>query len=396
METKMKKNIVLISLFFLVFNIFGEEYSLKKIGEFEQNKENGLFLRKYEEWAPYEDDLSAEYLIIDEKGNKYIYQVDFSRMMLLDRNNNIKKVRNLNKGKFSYRITNKHETFYFDGYYGYLEAFDFDGKLNFKISVSNILGSSQLSDYLFYYDEETDILFLQDKNDQLYSIINPSLDEEQNKKNFKTPEETLENIKNGTYGSSLNLTEYNELLVNGVRHNFKGERINNHDYRVVDGTRVFINYPDHVKKIPCSDTNNTEQIESIAIHPSGDIYVLRMNWTTNTHNLYRIENTWDPQWRKEWYENHETENVSQNILSTNLTVNKEMTCSDNLRLRSEEATSSRVITTMQKGTKVKILKLGKSETIDGISSNWVQVEVLVGGKEIKVGTVGWCYGGYLE
>ena len=396
METKMKKNIVLISLFFLVFNIFGEEYSLKKIGEFEQNKENGLFLRKYVEWAPYEDDLSAEYLIIDEKGNKYIYQVDFSRMMLLDRNNNIKKVRNLNKGKFSYRITNKHETFYFDGYYGYLEAFDFDGKLNFKISVSNILGSSQLSDYLFYYDEETDILFLQDKNDQLYSIINPSLDEEQNKKNFKTPEETLENIKNGTYGSSLNLTEYNELLVNGVRHNFKGERINNHDYRVVDGTRVFINYPDHVKKIPCSDTNNTEQIESIAIHPSGDIYVLRMNWTTNTHNLYRIENTWDPQWRKEWYENHETENVSQNILSTNLTVNKEMTCSDNLRLRSEEATSSRVITTMQKGTKVKILKLGKSETIDGISSNWVQVEVLVGGKEIKVGTVGWCYGGYLE
>ena len=89
------------------------------------------------------------------------------------------------------------------------------------------------------------------------------------------------------------------------------------------------------------------------------------------------------------------------VPQTNVTVNKEMTCSDNLRLRSQEATSSSVITTMKKGTKVKILKLGKAETIDGINSNWVQVEVLSGakdkdGKEIKSGTTGWCYGGYLE
>ena len=86
---------------------------------------------------------------------------------------------------------------------------------------------------------------------------------------------------------------------------------------------------------------------------------------------------------------------------TNVAVNKEMTCSDNLRLRSEEATSSKIITTMAKGTKVKILKLGKAETIDGINSTWVQVEILSGakdkdGKTIKAGTVGWCYGGYLE
>ena len=56
---------------------------------------------------------------------------------------------------------------------------------------------------------------------------------------------------------------------------------------------------------------------------------------------------------------------------------------------------------MQKGTRVKILKLGKAETIHGITSNWVQVEVLSGakdkdGKALKAGTIGWCYGGYLE
>lgn len=89
------------------------------------------------------------------------------------------------------------------------------------------------------------------------------------------------------------------------------------------------------------------------------------------------------------------------VPQTNVAVSKVMTCSDNLRLRSQEATSSSVISTMKKGTKVKILQLGKAETIDGINSNWVQVEVLSGakdkdGKEIKSGTIGWCYGGYLE
>ena len=78
-----------------------------------------------------------------------------------------------------------------------------------------------------------------------------------------------------------------------------------------------------------------------------------------------------------------------------------MTVSENLKLRSSEATSTQVLTVMSAGTKVKILELGKSEIIDGISSNWVKVEVLSNakdrdGKPIKKGTVGWCYGGYLK
>lgn len=85
----------------------------------------------------------------------------------------------------------------------------------------------------------------------------------------------------------------------------------------------------------------------------------------------------------------------------NVVVNKIMQPNDNLRLRKEEATSSETILTMIKGTKVKVLKLGKEEIIDGIKSCWVQVEVQSGGKdkngkEIKEGTIGWCYGGFLE
>ena len=56
---------------------------------------------------------------------------------------------------------------------------------------------------------------------------------------------------------------------------------------------------------------------------------------------------------------------------------------------------------LQAGTRVKILEVGKAETIDGISSNWVKVKVRAGakdrdGKTITKGTVGWCFGGYLK
>ena len=84
-----------------------------------------------------------------------------------------------------------------------------------------------------------------------------------------------------------------------------------------------------------------------------------------------------------------------------LSENKTMTVRENLKLCSGEAASTQVLAVMSAGTKVKILELGKAETIDGISSNWVKVEVQKGakdrdGKPIKRGTVGWCYSEYLE
>lgn len=50
-----------------------------------------------------------------------------------------------------------------------------------------------------------------------------------------------------------------------------------------------------------------------------------------------------------------------------------MSVKENLKVRSAEATSSNVLNIMAAGTKVKVLELGKSETIDGIKSNWVKV-----------------------
>ena len=93
--------------------------------------------------------------------------------------------------------------------------------------------------------------------------------------------------------------------------------------------------------------------------------------------------------------------TSKSKTPTNVSQNKTMLVIEKLKLRSGEASSTQVLTVMSAGTKVKILELGKAETIDGISSNWVKVEVQKGAKDrdgnpIKAGTVGWCYGGYLE
>lgn len=95
--------------------------------------------------------------------------------------------------------------------------------------------------------------------------------------------------------------------------------------------------------------------------------------------------------------------VSKDIQPENIDVfiNLIMRCTSNLRLRESETFDSSVILTMNAGTKVKIIKIGRQDESDGISSNWVQVEVLPGGKDkdfnrIPNGTRGWCFGGYLE
>ena len=87
--------------------------------------------------------------------------------------------------------------------------------------------------------------------------------------------------------------------------------------------------------------------------------------------------------------------------SSTITPNQTMSVTENLKLRSGEATTTKVLSVMAAGTKVKILEVGKSETIDGIKSNWVKVEVQKNardrdGKAIMACTVGWFYGCYLR
>ena len=73
---------------------------------------------------------------------------------------------------------------------------------------------------------------------------------------------------------------------------------------------------------------------------------------------------------------------------------------DNLRLRATGGTSGKAITTMQAGSLVLILSKGREETIDGITDNWVEVELQWDSKDLEgdrlYGKTGWCFGGYLR
>lgn len=81
-------------------------------------------------------------------------------------------------------------------------------------------------------------------------------------------------------------------------------------------------------------------------------------------------------------------------------VNGVYRAKENLRLREKEGTFGAVITAMPAGTRVKILSLGKEETIDGITNDWVEVRVEWNSKDLNgrsiYGTTGWCFGGYLR
>lgn len=82
--------------------------------------------------------------------------------------------------------------------------------------------------------------------------------------------------------------------------------------------------------------------------------------------------------------------VEEILISNNLKRNDSYRVTENLRLRESEDTSSNIITTMKENEIVTILKIGKEDTIDEITSNWVKVRAKYSNVE------GWCFGGYLE
>ena len=150
--------------------------------------------------------------------------------------------------------------------------------------------------------------------------------------------------------------------------------------------------------------------ESLILHIDGD-YISIYSETSNEHlityvkisdNLeeqlislfeYRVCNLSEVTWPRDADGN--------SYYKEKIPIDKIMTVKENLRLRSGEETSSQVVTVMQAGTRVRIEEVGKAETIDGISSNWVKVNVQYGakdsdGKVIYAGKIGWCFAGYLE
>ena len=297
----MKRKIIIFTILLVIENfIFGNEFNVKKITEFPMGTKNeGIYLRKYEEVAP-SGDITKNYLIFTNDGNVCIYQADTSRMIYLDEKLKINKELKMNL------LIGPYDFMYTDNYLlmsdksGRIYLFDMELNRKAYFETFDVLDTNNTSIWLgeTYYDETTDIIFFRDSKQNLHSLLHPCLNKEENKKNYKNPEKTIEMLNSNKELKNLGLYKGKYLTVNGDVYYWAGTTINHINYQIFDNTRVNI-WNNSKLKIDC--TSSDEQIESIAIHPSGDIYILRMNWKTNTHNLYYIENTWDPQWREQWY-----------------------------------------------------------------------------------------------
>lgn len=207
---------------------------------------------------------------------------------------------------------------------------------------------------------------------------------------------------NGITFSNLNmivrtfgLSEGFELLITKIEkdsdnvYNIIARANCDFDWESINNTTIdMINFPKAKNSIKLT-FQCSEKVVTVSNTESGEII----------YNLFPVSK----EWTEELYLFLSTGRINKTLNEVFLhyvSLDKLMSASDNLRLRSGEEASSSIITTMLKGTSVKIVKLGKQQTIDGITSNWVQVEVQSGkdrdGKSLKEGTIGWCFGGYLE
>lgn len=298
------KRIMILTLLLNVGNlVFGNEYIQKKVQEFPMgNYDNGVYLRHYEQVAP-QDDITKNYLVFTQKGDLCIYQADSSRMIYLNDNLQIEKEIEMDLLIHAYDLmytenyllmTDKIARIYLFDYQlqqkAYFELYDI-----FSLYGQGVCLTST------YYDEVSDIVFFKDTEDNLHSIIHPSLNDEENRKNYKNPDETLMMFNSGNYFTNDHISLYKNkyLVIDGIINYWGRQNLGKYTYQVVNSH--YVNLWDGKNSLPIKfDYDSENEIESIAIHPCGDIYILRMNWQTNTHNLYCIENTWDPQWREEW------------------------------------------------------------------------------------------------
>ena len=201
----------------------------------------------------------------------------------------------------------------------------------------------------------------------------------------------IQNIRKEKNGYYIN-TEVSDVLIDDSDYkNSVLDELSRSEYInlffIIDGDYLFINSEkkELLFTYVLADNNIQKQYEKL-IH-DGKTDISNISWPRHADGTCDYEDV--------------SSVKSVSTPSTNVAKNKTMLVSENLKLRSAEATTSQVLTVMQAGTKVKILELGKAENIDGINSNWVKVEVQPDakdrdGKPIKAGTVGWCFGGYLK
>ena len=292
------KKILFSIICILIFGlIFAEDYKLVKLHEFENKKESGYFFIRPENGLSAYEDVTGNSLKIDSDGKIYVYQEDTRIIYNLDTSDYSLKNRkdfglfpgtafmSVDKGLLGFQV-------YENGF------FIIDEKSGKKIVDIQNLNAPILASY---YSKENNVFLYKDFDYIIHSIINPGTDAAENKKNYRSPVQTTSLFsKNSEYGKKGIVIEDDALYVNGEPYYWYGAQVNGYMF-YISAPNIYLSTNDGSIDDTINLYSENEQFESAAVHPSGDIYVLRMNWKTNKHTLYCIENTWDPQWREQWY-----------------------------------------------------------------------------------------------
>lgn len=295
----MKKAIIFILGCLISVCCFAQDFEMKLIAKLQNKKEtNFLYILPKEKLDSYEG-VTGNNIKIDSKGKLYVYQEDTRIVYNIDTKND----RLINKKDYKLLPTTSL-MFVEDGLLGFQiygnGFFIIDEQTNNKIVEIENLNTFIKS---AYYSKKENIFLFTDDESNIHSIIHPSIDSKNNKNNYRTPDQTRKIFsENSEYGKKGFIISDNALYLNGIIYYWYGSQVNGYMFYNLDSD-VYIFKNNEIFKTFSLFSEN-ELLESIAIHPSGDIYILRMNWQTNTHNLYYIENTWDPEWREQWYKDH--------------------------------------------------------------------------------------------
>ena len=211
----MKRICIIIFEMMLFYSLFCE-VKLTKLYEY-KNENKGIYIRSV---TNTHDDITGNDIFINEYGNIMLYQRDKKQIFFIDDKYQIKKIIDIK--------TNTHlHTFQTIGSNiligNYTDAFyiNNDGEELFRVKIYSILNEYNGTDGNWfnacYYDEKSDIIFFTAKHNKLHCILNPTLDEKQNKSNFYTSGETQKLLEDGLYAPHLTLNEYNYLYIDGKK-----------------------------------------------------------------------------------------------------------------------------------------------------------------------------------
>lgn len=248
------------------------------------------------------DGVSGNSFVFDPSGDMYLVQYDQRLLYRIKVSSfKIEQIMNIKLPSYWGILKADGKVFEFsDGASGYMST-TYGGEDIVKLQLNKFLPQFIAKNLNFFY--HAGILFFIDEKFQLHCVLNPALDQDQNKRNYRNPEQTklLFKSNSGIDLQGLTIDEKGLMYLNNI---FIGPNfmpvVGQWQYYLNQNSIVIGNVQANLLTIPMPKLESSEILECTAIHPSGDIYFLRFNKALNKHILYKIENNWDLEVKLAW------------------------------------------------------------------------------------------------